>query len=742
MVRSPEAASSDKSEFFPYSMFLLCVFASLREIIRFDPSMLPSSSYLERVYAGVLGKIIGVYLGRPFEGWAHHRIEAELGEIWNYVHERLRVPLVLADDDISGTFTFLRALPDHGGTADLTPEQIGLTWLNYIIENRSILWWGGLGNSTEHTAFLRLKDGIPAPLSGAIQTNGKTVAEQIGAQIFIDGWALVSPGNPRLAVELARKAASVSHDGEAIYAAQFLAAMESQAFIESRIDQLIETGLSFIPIDSLIARLINDVRIWCATDRNWRMTRERIEKTYGYDRFPGHCHIVPNHAIIILSLLYSEDDFHRALMIANTAGWDTDCNSGNVGCLMGIKNGLPAIDARLREPVADRLFLSTADGGRCITDAVRETYELCRIANQLRQAEPVLVPKHGARFHFELPGSVQGFQVDQDGKTSSELTLSNVAGGSASGQRSLALDFERAEGEHPVRIATPTFIPPDSKVTSHYSLMACPTLFPGHVVKGRLAADRENSAPVRVAPYVAGYDGNDELARHYGSPLTLAPGAAKDFQWQIEEIGGAPIARFGFEIRSDRSARGRIYVDYVDWSGTPTTVFRRPEPGGVMWRRAWINAVDHVGTLWASAFHLSQNRGIGLFIQGSRDWQNYTVQAAIMADPAKSFGLAARVQGLARYYALMLGPNQALRLLRNYDSVELLAEVPFTWHWQQRYHFNLQVVGNLISGSVDGNELIRYNDPDTPLRDGGIALVCEEGLIMTDEVSIAAADDK
>ncbi len=52
--------------------------------------------------------------------------------------------------------------------------------------------------------------------------------------IFIDGWALVSPGNPRLAVELARKAASVSHDGEAIYAAQFMAAMEAQAFIENQ----------------------------------------------------------------------------------------------------------------------------------------------------------------------------------------------------------------------------------------------------------------------------------------------------------------------------------------------------------------------------------------------------------------------------------------------------------------------------------------------------------------------------
>ena len=30
--------------------------------------------YEEKVYAGVLGKIIGVYLGRPFEGWTYERI--------------------------------------------------------------------------------------------------------------------------------------------------------------------------------------------------------------------------------------------------------------------------------------------------------------------------------------------------------------------------------------------------------------------------------------------------------------------------------------------------------------------------------------------------------------------------------------------------------------------------------------------------------------------------------------------
>ncbi len=72
--------------------------------------------YVERVYAGVLGKIIGVYLGRPFEGWSYDAIMAQLGEIWYYVHDKRGVPLIVTDDDISGTFTFLRALPDYGNS--------------------------------------------------------------------------------------------------------------------------------------------------------------------------------------------------------------------------------------------------------------------------------------------------------------------------------------------------------------------------------------------------------------------------------------------------------------------------------------------------------------------------------------------------------------------------------------------------------------------------------------------------
>jgi ADP-ribosylglycohydrolase len=71
--------------------------------------------YSERVYSGVLGKMIGVYLGRPFEGWSYEEVAAKLGDIRYYVHDRQGVALrntllVVTDDDIAGTFVFARAL--------------------------------------------------------------------------------------------------------------------------------------------------------------------------------------------------------------------------------------------------------------------------------------------------------------------------------------------------------------------------------------------------------------------------------------------------------------------------------------------------------------------------------------------------------------------------------------------------------------------------------------------------------
>ncbi len=454
-------------------------------------------NYVEKVYAGVLGKIIGVYLGRPFEGWSHQRIMENLGEINYYVNERLKLPLIVTDDDITGTLTFIRALPDNGNTRELTAEQIGQTWLNYIIENKTILWWGGLGNSTEHTAFLRLKEGISAPASGSIAMNSQVVAEQIGAQIFIDGWAMVSPGQPDQAAEFARRAGSVSHDGEAVYGAQVLAAMEAQAFVETDIEKLIDVGVSCIPQDTIIARLIHELRQLHQTEKDWYKARQWLDENYGYERYGGNVHIVPNHGVIILALLYGEGDFQKTLMIANTCGWDTDCNSGNVGCLLGIRGGLAAIESGpdWRGPVADRILAPTANGGTAITDALSQAYFLVNIGRALAGEQP-LRPKDGARFHFEQPGALQGFQTEPGVETQGVADLENVPGHSQAGERSLAIHYHGLAKGRAARVRTATFIPPAYiHEDLHYELLASPTLYSGQQLKARLEADAHNQQP-------------------------------------------------------------------------------------------------------------------------------------------------------------------------------------------------------------------------------------------------------
>jgi ADP-ribosylglycohydrolase len=693
--------------------------------------------YLERVYAGVLGKMIGVYLGRPIEGWSYERITRELGEINFYVHERLGLPLIVTDDDISGTFTFLRALPDYGNDRHITPAQIGQTWLNYIIEGRTILWWGGLGNSTEHSAYLRLKSGIPAPRSGSQALNGKLVAEQIGAQIFIDGWALVAPGDPALAADLARRAASVSHDGEAVYAAQVLAAMEALAFLEPDIQELLDCGISFVPRDTVIYRLIADVRDWRTGERDWRVARERLAARYGYDKYGGNCHVVPNHGLIILSLLYGEDDFQRSLMIVNTAGWDTDCNSGNVGCLLGIKNGLIGLEAGpdWRGPVADRLYLPTADGGRAITDAVRETYHVVNVGRALAGKAP-LAPKGGARFHFELPGSVQGFQVEDNAPSAGAATVENVERHSQRGARSLAIRYHHLAPGRVARVATDTFTPPEAIDMPGYSLVACPTLYPGQRVQAGVAADPGNERPVTCRLYIRYYGADDGLARTYGPETILDPGVEQRLEWRIGDSGGAPIAEIGLEIGSARRADGSVYLHYLTWEGAPDVLLTRPAHGGRMWQRAWVDGVDQFHSRPDEPYRLVQNHGSGLLIQGTREWSDYRVSATVTPHLAKAGGIGARVQGMRRYYGLLLHREGVARLVKALDDERVLAEMDFPWELEESHVLSLQVAGQRLEGSVDGRLLFSVEDTERPLSGGGVALICAEGCMSCGAVRV------
>lgn len=694
--------------------------------------------YEEKVYAGVLGKIIGVYLGRPFENDSYEKLTKEFGEVNYYVHEQRGVPLVVTDDDISGTFTFLRALPDYGNSRDISPQQIGQTWLNYIIENRTILWWGGMGVSTEHTAFLRLKHGMSAPQSGSMATNGKIVAEQIGSQIFIDGCGLVAPGDPEFAADLARRFASVSHDGEAIYGAQVVAAMEAQAFVETDIQKLIDVGVSFIPRDSVIYRLIADLREWRAAESDWRKTREKIVANYGYDKFGGGCHMVPNHALIIHALLYGDGDFQKSLMIVNTCGWDTDCNSGNVGCVLGIRGGLAALEngPDWRGPVADKIFLPTADGGRGVTDALTESYRIINIGRALHD-QPPIAPKNGARFHFEQPGAVQGFSVEDSVEARGTVEVENVEGHSANDQRSLALRFRGVATGRTARVATPTFLDEAALAMPGYEIIASPQLYAGQTVRAAISSDAANARAVTCRLYARAFDGEGKLQHYHGAAVEMVSSSTRELSWKIDDDilreSGAPIAEIGLEISSDTRANGTIYLDYLTWDGVPDVRFKTQ---GKMAQAAWVKGAS-VLEFWGDwDYVVKQNEGRGLIIQGTREWADYKTGAKLSAHMAKSFGLACRVQGLKRFYALLLGDDQKVRLVKALDGDRVLVEADFAWRIGTDYQFDLSVVGNHLTASIDGNVLFEVDDSERSLDGGGIALVCEEGHMFASDVRV------
>ena len=716
------------------------------------------ANFEEKVYAGVLGKIIGVYLGRPFEQWSHELIMETLGPIKYYVNEDLNKPLVVPDDDITGTFTFLRALSDYDYNQEISARQIGQTWLNNIVEGQTILWWGGVGHSTEHTAFKNLQRGIEAPESGSENINGRIVSEQIGAQIFIDGWAMISPGDPEKAASLAKRAASVSHDGEAVYAAQVIAAMEAQAFIEKDIKNLIDAAKKLIPNKSLIFRVIEDIQEWHAKSPDWFKTRENIARKYGYDKFSGSCHVVPNHALIIMALLHGKGDFQNSMTVINTSGWDTDCNSGNLGCLLGIMNGLATFEGPKdwRSPVGDIMYCPTANGGETITDALRESFKIINIARSMRGMKK-RSPKKGARFHFEMLGSTQGWLVKKSGKSLCKTFISNVPSNCGTGSRSFEIKFDKISDKVASEVYVNTFMPESIKNLSgkrretffSYNFLCCPLYYPGQLISAAIRADAENAKDISVRLFISYYGQSDKPATVYSELKQIEPDQTIEYSWCPQLDAGNPVFEIGISITSNQTLAGKAYLDFLDISGEAKTCFKRPShtppfergkefdpPRAEMWRNSWVKATDHWTDrhITGEVFRIGNDDGRGMIITGTSDWRDYSVRSKITCELATSGGLAVRVQGLERFYAAEVSKENKFRLIKLLDGKQILEECDLDFELYREYELEVTVIGNHITCAIDQETKLSFEDNEQPLLCGGIALFVENGTICTNEI--------
>ena len=378
------------------------------------------NNYLEKVYSGFLGMNVGIRLGAPVEPtiWTYDRIRNTYGDIHNYVKDYKNFA---ADDDVNGPVYFLRSLIDDAYDRELTPQDVARAWLNYSREGVGMFWWGGYGISTEHTAYLNLKHGIPAPQSGSIEQNGPVLAEQIGGQIFIDTWGFSIPDNPKKAADYGQTAASVSHDRNGLYGARFICAAISRAFVTNNVEDIINTALDQIPVDSTYHDVVEAIIQFHKKNPNdWRKCYDFLNSEWGYDKYPGTCHIIPNAGVCVMALLYGNGKFDRTVEIATMAGWDTDCNAGNVGSIMGVACGIDEIPARYRDPINDGIITSSISGFLNNLNVPVYSKQLAALGYHLAD-EPVPSDIQSSfdhpeeiHFDFELPGSTHNMRLSNN----------------------------------------------------------------------------------------------------------------------------------------------------------------------------------------------------------------------------------------------------------------------------------------------------------------------------------------
>jgi ADP-ribosylglycohydrolase/transcriptional regulator with XRE-family HTH domain len=344
--------------------------------------VITSNELYDRIYGGWLARVIGCVLGKPFEaGWPKAKVIQYLKlagafPLSNYIPRILPLPNQFnmnsesngtylgeihgapVDDDTDFSFLALHMLETYG--LDFTTAQVATEWVTHLTYYRI--------HTAERIAYRNLICNI-APDQTAEYLN--PVREFIGGRIRADLYGFVSPGKPELAATLAYKDAMLSHTKNGLYGAMFWAAVISWAFVSQDMEEIIRVGLSQIPSKSRLAEAIRDTLAVFHEEADWEVAYDCLLLKYGAYH-PAHT--INNTIWCLLALLYGKQDLTRSLGIAVTCGMDTDCNSANIGSVLGVLLGRSSIPEHWSAPLEDTLYTAVSQFGKLsISNLARRT---------------------------------------------------------------------------------------------------------------------------------------------------------------------------------------------------------------------------------------------------------------------------------------------------------------------------------------------------------------------------------
>lgn len=287
--------------------------------------------YRQKVLACWLGKSVGGTLGQSFEG-----LEGPI-EVDYYVPvPDGMVPNDDLDVQVAYAGVIAAAKPprvDRHLIAEAWRHHLKFPWNEYAVGKRN------------------LAEGIEPPHSGSFD-NWFSCGE--GAVIRTELWACLAPGEPARAGAYAYEDACFDHAGDGIWAAVFMASLQSLAFVESDPDVLLDRASELLPVTSRIRQVVQDTRVWVGEQRPWREVMQLIVDTYGNGDFTD---TRMNTGFVVLGWLASEGDFERAILITNGCGGDTDSSTASLASLLAILDP-GCIPDRWLTPIGEDLVLN------------------------------------------------------------------------------------------------------------------------------------------------------------------------------------------------------------------------------------------------------------------------------------------------------------------------------------------------------------------------------------------------
>jgi hypothetical protein len=182
----------------------------------------------------------------------------------------------------------------------------------------------------------------------------------MGCPIRSEVWACIAPGVPSIAVRYAYEDAICDHaGGESVFGELFNTAIESAAFVISGREQLLEIGLSYVPVWSKTARAIAAARDAYAAGEDWKAARTRVlQATPHYNAQYSPINI----GFQVIGWLYGED-FGDAICKAVNCGYDTDCTGATLGSILGIIAGRSGLPRKWTEPLGEAIATNESWGG-------------------------------------------------------------------------------------------------------------------------------------------------------------------------------------------------------------------------------------------------------------------------------------------------------------------------------------------------------------------------------------------